>query len=1106
MSQIIAGMYEIDRQIGAGGGGVVYLGHHLRLDKQVVLKADKRRLSTATEALRREVDMLKGLSHTYIPQVYDFVQEDGVVYTVMDYIDGESLDKMLGRGQLPTQPQVVKWACQLLEALSYLHGMPPHGILHGDIKPANIMLRMNGNICLIDYNIALALGEDGAVKVGFSRGYASPEHYGADYISANRTAAVGTVTGTKTTGLLKHGMSRTDPEKRDSTRTGLRKHGAAQTDPVRPNPIQSGSPESGMMQAEPPKGRGMRDGSPVYDMTEADPDVTLADTEVTMVDPGMPQSGLDVFQAGPGMPQSGLDVSQAGPGMLRSGSGTPQSASDVTMTDDGDAADRLSDPDRDSAAAGTGGSFRAEDSSRTGSRSQTGSTAGGKKGILLDVRSDIYSLGATLYHMLSGRKPAQDAREVVPLGADVCSPAVADIIRKAMAPDPAMRYQSAEEMLAAFLLLHKRDIRVLRHKRRERIFAAAMAVSFLAGGACTFVGLKQLEQRQAALTSAEYSANALAEGNVSEALRLALQAIPTGNSILEAPVTAQAQKALSDALGVYDLSEGFEAVDAVNLPSAPFKIVISPEGSRFAAVYAYEAAVYDGETLEQTAALPIRESALSDLVFLDEDRIVFAGEEGVSAYDLNAGQYLWTQAPATFLALSGDGSCVAAVDRDEDRAVIYRASDGEKLYERSFEGEHMQVAANDIFADPEDDIFALNEDGTLLAISFAGGGLMVFDMDSPEEDLIIYDFSHYTHFEGGFCGSYFVYAAGAGSGSEFGIVDTEEGILLGGSQSGSPYILKADGEGIYLANENLLVRFDPVTLEQMELAYTDSVNITGFAVGGGYVLTATSDNGFSFYDGGAHLMSSERCQENCDFVTLSRGTAIIGNRNEPYLRVMKLEDHSDAILCSYDPRYLHDEARISRDQETAMLFSYESFAVYGRDGQLISRVDLPDGGQIYDQQFRKNEDSSYLEVIWYDGMVRCYSAADGTLISETRGEAPERDLYEEFYTDQYRIVSSLHDAPVVYELGSGKQAAVLEEDSYLTYVTQLDGYLLTEYVSASGERYGLLLDQDFGTVAYLPDLCDVTEDGFVFDDGAGKLRMCRRYSLQELIGMAETGM
>ena len=53
------------------------------------------------------------------------------------------------------------------------------------------MLKPDGDICLIDFNIALALGEDGAVKVGFSRGYASPEHYGADYISGQKKAAVG---------------------------------------------------------------------------------------------------------------------------------------------------------------------------------------------------------------------------------------------------------------------------------------------------------------------------------------------------------------------------------------------------------------------------------------------------------------------------------------------------------------------------------------------------------------------------------------------------------------------------------------------------------------------------------------------------------------------------------------------------------------------------------------------------------------------------------------------------------------------------------------------------------------------------------------------------
>lgn len=957
MAQIIAGLYELKSQIGAGGGGIVYLGRHMRLEKDIVLKADKRSLSTAQNVLRREVDMLKGLSQTYIPQVYDFVQQDGVVYTVMDYIQGESLDKLLDNGQKLPQPMIVRWACQLLEALSYLHSRPPHGILHGDIKPANIMLKPDGDICLIDFNIALALGENGAVKVGFSRGYASPEHYATEYAGGGRAAAVKKVSG-----------------KRKTTES---------------------------------------------DLTETMP----VSKTMTMGSTSLPQS----------------------------------------------------------------------------------SSPGGRDAVLLDVRSDIYSLGATLYHMISGHRPAQDALKVAPLEEKDCSPAVAAIIRKAMSPEPERRYQTAEEMLKAFRSLFQTDERVVRHKRQTMLSAAVISAMFLAGGACTFAGLKQLEQRQAALTAAEYSANALSEGNVSEALRLALEAIPTGSGILEAPVTAQAQKALTDALGVYDLSEGFEAVDAVKLPAAPFKVVMSPEGTRFAAVYAYETAVYDTDTLEKIAVLPIRESALSDVVFPEEGSMVYAGDKGVTAYDLDAGRVLWTQEPATFLALSGDGGSVAAVDRDQDRAVVYRVSDGEKLYERSFEGEHLQVAANDIFADPENAIFALNEEGTLLAVSFEGGGLMVYDLDSPGEDLILYDSSQYTHFEGGFCGKYFVYAASAGSGSELGIVDTEEGSLLGGTQSGSPYMLKADESGICLANENLLVRLDPATLEQTELAYTDSVNITGFAVSDGYVLVAGADNSFSYYDRGARLMSMESCQENCDFVALSHGRAVIGNRNEPSLRVMKLEDHSETLLGTYDPRYIHDEARISADGKTAMLFGYGGFSIYDMSGQLVSSLELPDAGQIYDQQFRKGGEGSFLEVIWYDGTVRCYSAADGSMISETKGKAPAKDLYEEFYTDRYRIVSSLHEAPVVYELESGRQAAVLEEDSYLTYVTQLDGYLLTEYVSASGERYGLLLDQDFGTVAYLPGLCDVTEDGFVFDDGAGKLRQCKRYSLQELIGMAEEG-
>ena len=97
MSQIIADTYEIIEKLGAGGGGNVYLARHLRLGKEVVLKADKRVLSARKDLLRREVDVLKELKHPYIPRVYDFFSEDGITYTAMEYIEGESLDKPLKR-------------------------------------------------------------------------------------------------------------------------------------------------------------------------------------------------------------------------------------------------------------------------------------------------------------------------------------------------------------------------------------------------------------------------------------------------------------------------------------------------------------------------------------------------------------------------------------------------------------------------------------------------------------------------------------------------------------------------------------------------------------------------------------------------------------------------------------------------------------------------------------------------------------------------------------------------------------------------------------------------------------------------------------------------
>ncbi len=977
MAQVIAGIYEIQEKIGAGGGGIVYLGRHMRLDKTVVLKADKRTLSVGAEKLRREVDLLKNLSQTYIPQVYDFVQENGVVYTVMDYIDGESLDKLLGRGQIPTQAEVVKWACQLLEALCYLHSRPPHGILHGDIKPANIMLRPGGDICLIDFNIALALGEDGAVKVGFSRGYASPEHYGADYIKSNKPAAVGPVTQTKTQNNL------------------------------------------------------------ADDKTEvADDDKTeVLDDDKTVVE------------------ESSRPV--ATPSMMR----TP---------------------------------------------SVMGSTTGGTRGILLDVRSDIYSLGATLYHLISGVRPNQDALQVKPLGTDVCSAAVSAILQKAMAPQPEKRYQTAEEMLDAFLKLYKTDKRTIRHKRRMMSTVALLSATFLAGGACTFVGLKQLEQKQEALALAEYSANALDKGDVTTAVKQAMQAIPENGNLLQAPVTPQAQKALTDALGVYRLADGFGAKDSITLPATPFDMTLSPDGTKMAVVYAYEVAVYDLASSEVIVSLPIQNSALADVVFADDSTMIYAGDTGVTAYDLEKQAVLWTGDVATNIAISADKKVVACVNRDEAQANVYNTSDGTKMNTCSFNGLHMTVAVNDIFADPQDDIFALNADGTMLAVSFDNGALTVFDLQNSDNDLLLLEESDYQYFEGGFHENYFAYVTGKSGESILRIVDTKEAVYAAEYDARERLHLKADASGIYLAEDGLLVEFDMQTGQEKELAYTEGANIRTFTIGDKYALVATDDNRFAFYDSGAKLSSSVSGETASDFLLVKDSYAVVGNRNEPTVRVLQLQQHSDADVFAYDPYYQHDEARISQDGKTAMLFGYQDFRIYNETGEQVAQVDLPDAEAIYDQQFRKGNEDSWLEVIWYDGTVRCYSAKDGALISEEKKEAPNKDLEEEFVIDGYRIVSKLHEAPAVYETDTDKQVATLEEESYLTYVTQFGEYIVTEYISTTGERYGILLNNRFEQLAYLPNLCDISGDMLVFDYKTGNLRQCRLYSLQELTALGET--
>ena len=951
MAQVIASTYEIIEKIGSGGGGNVYVANHLRLGKKVVLKADKRKITTRPELLRREVDILKELRHSYIPQVYDFFVENDTVYTVMDFIEGESLDKPLKRGERFSQPQVIRWAKQLLEALCYLHspthGNPPRGFVHSDIKPANLMRTPDNNICLIDFNITLALGEENIV--GRSAGYASPEHYGLDY--------------SKVSGV-----------------------------------------ES----------------------------VTLDDTE-TMTD------------------------------------------HDGTLTID----------------------YDTDTVTLTELQSKTV-----LKKVTPDVRSDIYSVGATLYHLLSGRKPAKDATEVVPLSGKEFSPQVVRIITKAMNLNPDMRYQSAEEMLHEFTHLHENDPRMKRLKRTNKIVGGLLTVVFCAGALASFVGLKRMQTIERGLKLAEYSHNALEEGNVSKAIQYALEAIPEKTNFVTPESGAEVQKALTDALGVYDLKEGFKKSGMIDLPKNPLFLAVSADGKVGACLCEDTITVFNIDDEKLLVNLPATDSASAEVEFLDSDTLIYSGEKGIRAYRISENKVLWEGEPSTAISISQDGTKVAAVYKDESRAVVYDTLTGLKTVEIDFKGKKQNVTmVSDSFANPGNNLFEMNQNGTLLAVSFADGSLEIYNLQTGEEELEILDEnSGYIWFEGGFAEGYLAFSALNAEKSIFGIINIEQKNQTVGFESESAFHTKSDRNGIYLQTNNILVKIDPISGAQTPLVNTEAA-IQQFAVDEEYTVVDTQDK-ILVFDRNASCITEIKEETGNRLLKAAKGIVLSARIDTPSIQILRYEEHTQEEVLRYDPALVHDEARISSDGKSVILFSYKQFYICDLDGNVVADVTLPNTEEVYDQQFIRKGNESYLEVIYRDGKVLTYDVRNGSFLSESTVDKPNLSLNEEFYTEDFRIEAPLHGEPEVYDLKTGEKLYEIREDAYLTYVTQVDDFVITQYITADGFCYGMLLDHTGDKLAYLPYLSDVKDGELYFDYPDGSIKKTYIYDKNTLIEMA----
>lgn len=184
MESVFGGKYEVLKEIGRGGMSVVYLAMDKHLNKQWAIKEIRKRGKDKkgtiyVQSLITEANLMKRLDHPAIPRIVDIVENDEAIYVVMDYVEGESLDKVLDKFGPQPQDVVLDWAKQLADALNYLHSQKPP-IIYRDMKPANVMLKPEGTVKMIDFGTAREYkGTNLADTVVLGTpGYAAPEQYG----------------------------------------------------------------------------------------------------------------------------------------------------------------------------------------------------------------------------------------------------------------------------------------------------------------------------------------------------------------------------------------------------------------------------------------------------------------------------------------------------------------------------------------------------------------------------------------------------------------------------------------------------------------------------------------------------------------------------------------------------------------------------------------------------------------------------------------------------------------------------------------------------------------------------------------------------------------
>jgi hypothetical protein len=173
---VFLGKYHVERGLGSGAYGSTWLAMHLNLRRAVVIKQlhqEHNQVPEAIEGFRQEARILASLDHPHVTRIHDVELVQRAWYIVMEYVDGGSLEDRLKRGPLAPE-EAARITAAILDGLAYIHG---RGVLHLDLKPANVLLTSTGIVKIVDFGVsrpAEGAAPEGAASTGTML-YGAPE-------------------------------------------------------------------------------------------------------------------------------------------------------------------------------------------------------------------------------------------------------------------------------------------------------------------------------------------------------------------------------------------------------------------------------------------------------------------------------------------------------------------------------------------------------------------------------------------------------------------------------------------------------------------------------------------------------------------------------------------------------------------------------------------------------------------------------------------------------------------------------------------------------------------------------------------------------------------